>query len=98
MISVTRKIHIPSVLASFCWSRSAKWWTSGPRAPSREPGGWAADPARAVSDMERFLHEGGVVVDLLVDLRRPVEVVRGRRRRGLPLEPGGRPRVRGRVA
>src|SRR6185295_4833517 len=80
MISWAMKTHMPRVAASFCCSRVAKWWRSGPA--------WA-------SDKEVLLRRARarVVVGLLVHPRGAREVLGGRRRGDAPLESGGGPGI-----
>src|SRR5947209_18095515 len=89
MISVTRKTHIPNWETSFCCSRvsncstrAESWWCGAE---------WTV--VAWLSDNFFLLGQAFVIVGFLGDDRRLVEVVRRRRRRGLPLEAGGAIRV-----
>src|SRR6266508_5342393 len=84
--SVTRKTHIPSAEASFCCSMEAKWcWRPRGDAGPADSGGAAL--AKGLDLLVRvrvggFRHDGG-----------HLDVVRRRRRRRLPLEPGRTPGI-----
>src|SRR5215471_4306291 len=85
MISVSRKTHMPKVEASFCCSISSKWCTSA---------GWCGCSAVVVwLSNNGVLLIGSVMVRLFGDYRGFMEIVRGRRRSSLPLQPGGAPRI-----
>src|SRR5436309_6309113 len=98
--SVARNAHIPSAAASFCCSRSSKWWASGVRAGSVSDGPlWPSLTLPALtcrlvpgaSDIFGLLDR--VNVRLRRDGRRLGEVVRRRRGGRLPFEAGRAPRV-----
>src|ERR1035437_10629021 len=82
IISVIRKIHIPSVEASFCCASVSNCTRSA--AVSVEP--WSAN-------LNLLRHQTRVVVSFVGDNRRLFKVMDRRRRRGLPFESGGAPRV-----
>src|SRR5512135_2219397 len=94
MTSVARKVHMPRLAASCCWSRSSKWWASGPGAA--DSWCWATRPG-ADSAMVRRLPTERIDVRASGHDRDLVEVVGRRRRRDLPLQPRGAPRVRARL-
>src|SRR5215471_15254120 len=89
MISVMRKIHMPSMEASFCCSMLSKWCCNM---------GWCAACSGASwittvrSDKCRLLLLG-VMVRLGGHDRRYIKIVEGWRRRRLPLEAGGAPGI-----
>src|SRR5713226_375398 len=81
MISVTRNSHIPRVEASFCCSTESKWCSSA--------GEWLD-----VDNLHSFLRRVGV--SRLCHHRHDVEILRGRRRCGLPLQSLRAPWIDGR--
>src|ERR1041385_6724984 len=85
MTSVMRKTHMPSEDASRCCSMSSKWcWSAG----------WVATAGLvcALSDNGHLLYVFVIVGRAMHD-GRVLEVVRRRRRGGLPLQAGGAERV-----
>src|SRR5205085_2670924 len=107
--SVARNVHMPSVLASFCWCRSSNWcatrsWPFPPWMSSCGLAYGASRPARSApraSTSTALLGawSGKRHLDLVVRVRlfghdrHLAEVVRRRRGGRLPLEPGGAPGV-----
>src|SRR5512146_787987 len=82
-ISVTRKIHMPSVAAARCWPMSEKWCSRA----------WLA--TTSVLPCNRHLRDAAVVVGFPGHDRGFFEVG-GRRRRGrAPFQPGCAPRIVG---
>src|SRR5687767_3442580 len=106
MISVTRNTHMPSVEASACCAMSSKWcwsfgwWACDDSMSCGLPGPWMATrPGRPCvgaceypSDNSNLLARRVLVRAVRHD-RRHREVLGGRRRGDLPLEPLGAPRV-----
>src|SRR6185437_6890286 len=83
-VSVARKTHMPSCDASPCWSSVANWIS-----------GWTASAGIRGAVLRHIAAVLGVVaVGGFGHDRRAWEIVRRRRRRGLPFEPGRAPRVR----
>src|SRR5262245_54098551 len=86
MISVMRKIHIPSVEASFCCSTVSNWTRS-----ASESGWWAW---AWLSNFHFLPDHLAVIVCGQPDDRRVFEIVQGRRRWCLPLQSVTAPRIR----
>src|SRR5437660_103077 len=83
MISVSRKTHMPSVEAPFCCSMSSNWWTSA--------GWWSVVVAWLWDNGDLLLC--AVMVRLDGNYRGLLEVMSGRRRSGLPFQPGRFPGI-----
>src|ERR1700721_4472960 len=77
MTSVMRKIHMPSVEASLCCAAVSNCSRS----------------ASVCSSLCNFGLHGSVIVRLVRHDGNLVEIMRGRRRRGLPFETGRAPRI-----
>src|SRR5215831_11291329 len=82
MISVMRKIHIPSVEQSLCCSTVSNCTRSS------SVSGWAWS-----ANFDLLSIDGGVVVGLVRHDRRLFEVMYRRRRGGLPFQPGRAPGI-----